>query len=98
MTNFRVLPYHNPPNNPPTASGGDLKVEGIGDLVEELRSDSEQTPGTTRTRIILLKDVLHIPGLASNLLSLRATAVHNFDFYGKGPYITLWWLVSVSSS
>lgn len=71
MTNYRELPG----DHLSTASGEDLKVEGMGDLVVGSRSDSEQKPGTTMTQIIQLNDVLYVAGLTSNLLSLRAMAL-----------------------
>lgn len=41
------------------------------------------------TQIIQLRDDSFVPGLTSNLLSLRTMVADRFDFNGKRKYITL---------
>lgn len=55
-----------------------------GDLDVALKSDSSEIPGMFHTAFVHLKDALHAPQVATNLVSLHAHRADGREYVNKG--------------
>lgn len=70
-------------------SGHSVTLRGRGDLDVASKSNSAENPGVFDTVIVNLKDVLHVPQVATILVSLRAPDADGLKYVGKGGMISM---------